>query len=137
MHLTTLFPILLSSLSVTNALPKNTPSSWRASNFTLDCSPGGCVYSFHITGAQSQNTPGFNTHCEGETPNTAFCDDKNLTVTVKPMDNPVWNVNVQHEWHIMEPAMNSEETFWQSGSANVTDTTRHFLVRPTFFYGVA
>lgn len=137
MHLTTLLPIFLSGLSLTNAVPQATPSSWKATNFTLNCSPGGCVYAFNITGAKSENTPGFNTHCEGKTPNATLCADKNITATVKPLGNPIWNVNVEHEWHVLEPRFNSEETFWQSGSANVTDTTKDFRIKPDLFYGVA
>lgn len=137
MQLSTLLPALLSGLSYTNALPKAAPSTWQASNFTLNCSPGGCIYSFNITGARSENTPGFNTLCEGQTPNATLCLDKNITATVKPLGNPLWNVWVQHEWHILEPGMNSEETFWQSGSANVTEYTKNFRIKPDLFYGVA
>jgi hypothetical protein len=137
MQLSTILPALLSGLSFTNALPTVAPPTWQASNFTLNCSPGGCIYSFNITGARSENTPAFSTHCEGKTPNATLCLDKNITARVKPLGNPLWNVWVEHEWHILQPGMNSEQTYWQSGSTNVTEHTKNFRIMPDLFYGVA
>lgn len=136
MQLTNLLAFL-TTLKDTTATPQANPSAWKATNWTLDCSPGGCIYSFNITGAASQNTPAFNALCEGQTPNATRCTDQHITATVTPLGNPLWKVNVEHEWHIIMPQQNSEQTYWQYGSANVTEMTRAFQIIPDIFYGVA
>ncbi|KAJ5666738.1 hypothetical protein N7462_011147 [Penicillium macrosclerotiorum] len=137
MRFTTLLPALLSTLSLTSALPNGQPSTWQATNFELNCSPGGCGYRFNITGSKSENSPAFATYCDGITENTTVCADSSITAYIKPLTNPTWNVKVQHEWHIIEESTNSEQIYWQSGNTNVTETTTQFQIKPNVFYGVA
>ncbi|KAJ5175895.1 uncharacterized protein N7482_001772 [Penicillium canariense] len=137
MQFTVLIPVLLSALSLTSALPDGQASTWNCTNFELNCSPGGCAYRFNISAPQSENAPGFSTYCEGLTPNATACANDTITAAVSPLTNPKWNVKVQHEWHVIEEEYNSEATYWQAGSANVTETTTAFLITPNVFYGVA
>jgi len=134
MQFTTLLPALL-SLGLANAATLAQPSIWQVTNWQI-VSSGGTVYSFNISGAATANSPGFNTHCEGIVPNATACDDTNITATVTEQTHPLWNVAVTHEWHIF-PAGQSEQTYWQSGSTNVSNTQSNFTITPTLFYGVA
>ncbi|KAJ5758613.1 hypothetical protein N7520_005769 [Penicillium odoratum] len=127
-------PILL-SLGLANAATLAQPSTWQISNWEI-VSSGGTVYSFDIVAAASANSPGFNTHCEGIVPNATACDDTDVTATVTEQKHPLWNVAVQHEWHLY-PEDESEQTYWQAGSKNVTSTQSNFTITPNVFYGVA
>lgn len=137
MHLTTLLPALLSGLSLANAEDQLAPATWLATNFTLGCSASACAWSFNVTGARTENTPGFNTHCQGIVPNATLCADKSITAVVQQLHFPLWRVTVEHEWSVEEPQLNSEMTYWQSGSTNVTAHTKTFPIKPDSFYGVA
>ncbi|KAJ5112640.1 hypothetical protein N7532_000685 [Penicillium argentinense] len=135
MQLTTIVPVLLSSLSLTAAAPQEVPATWKATDLDIGCSPGGCSWRFNITGAASENTPRFHTHCEGIAPNATLCTDKNITARVKPLTYPKFNIWVQHQWHIIEDE--TDQHYWQSGDANVTDAQTRFQIKPDQFYGVA
>lgn len=137
MQLTSLLPVLLSTLSLTSALSTGQAATWTATNFQLECSPGGCAYRFNISAPASENAPSFKTYCEGLTPNATACANNTIIAAVSPLANPTWNVKVQHEWHVIEEEYNSEATYWQAGSANVTETSKAFLIKPDVFYGVA
>lgn len=137
MQLISLLPVLLSTLSLTSALSTGQAANWTATNFQLECSPGGCAYRFNISAPASENAPSFKTYCEGLTPNATACANNTIIAAVSPLANPTWNVKVQHEWHVIEEEYNSEATYWQAGSANVTETSKAFLIKPDVFYGVA
>jgi hypothetical protein len=137
MQLTTLLPLALSALGLANAAALEKPANWNATGWSIGCSPGGCIYEFNITGAKTENTPAFSTHCEGITRNVTVCDLKNITAVVKPVGNPFWNVAVQHRWSIPEPEYNTIQDYWQSGNTNVSETTVSFTIVPKSLYGVA
>ncbi|KAJ6125676.1 hypothetical protein N7523_003296 [Penicillium sp. IBT 18751x] len=137
MQLITLLPLALSALGLANAAALEKPANWTATGWNIECSPGGCIYEFNITGARTENTPAFSTHCEGIAPNATVCDLKNITARVRPVANPIWNVAVQHTWSIPEPQYNSRSDYWQSGNVNVTETANSFTIVPKSLYGVA
>jgi len=137
MQFTTSLLLALSTLGLANAAALEKPAPWKATGWSIDCSPGGCVYEFNITGAKTENTPAFSTHCEGITPNATICDLKNITARVQPAGNPLWTVAVKHRWSIPEPEYNSLQEYWQSGSVNVTETAKSFTINPISLYGVA
>ena len=134
MQFTTFLPVL-SLLGLTNAAVLAQPSNWQVTNWQI-VSSGGTVYSFNITSARTANSPGFSTHCEGIVPNATACDDNTVTAQVTEMRHPFWKLQVQHEWHLY-PANESEQTYWQSGYANVTQNYQNFTIKPDLFYGVA
>ncbi|KAJ5907715.1 hypothetical protein N7495_000397 [Penicillium taxi] len=131
MQFTTLFSVL-ASLSLSNAAALGKPSTWRATNWDIVCS-GGCVYSFDISAAASEYTPGFNTHCEGISGNTTFCDNRNITATVIKQQHPLWKVTVKHYWATYEGHYYNR--FSAAGSANVTESTDTFSINPNALYG--
>ncbi|KAF7713518.1 Uncharacterized protein PECH_002283 [Penicillium ucsense] len=132
-----LVPVFLSAISLTSALHNGLAATWNVTNFQLECSPGGCAYRFNISAPPTDNAPGFDTFCEGLTPNATVCNDTTITASVSPLTNPLWNVKVQHEWHEQETDFDAEATYWQAGSTNVTDTNSTFIIKPNVFYGVA
>ncbi|KAJ5569544.1 uncharacterized protein N7459_008974 [Penicillium hispanicum] len=137
MQLTTLLPVFLSTLSLASALPRRSePATWKASDSSINCSPGGCIAKFNIKAAKTANSPGFNVHCEGPTPNATVCNSTDITTHVNPLGDSVWNVWVQHEW-IIQPKNESDQENWQSGNTNITNTDPTFLITPDHFYGVA
>lgn len=137
MQLTTITTALL-SLGMVNAAALGKPSTWHVSNWEINGSPGGSVYSFNITGAPSDNAPGFKTSCEGIPGNATACKDSSVSAKVTEAKYPLWNVWVQHEWH-KHPKNESEQTYWQYGSANASQSHKFtkFDIKPTGFYGVA
>lgn len=140
MQLTSVFSFaLLSTLSIAapfRTLSKSSPSpalTWHVSDFTAGCSPGGCVYNFHIAGVATPNTPGFNTTCSGTTGKDEYqpCRDQQIRATVKPETPPQWNVDVQHGW------TKDEAEFWAVGNANTTAPAKSFKIPVSEQYGVA
>ncbi|KAJ5641128.1 hypothetical protein N7528_000753 [Penicillium herquei] len=129
-------PVFLSALGLANAAVLGQPSSWKVTHWDIVSSPGGTVWQFNISASASANSPGFKTHCEGIVPNITACDDGNITAVVTEQKHPLWNVAVTHEWHLF-PSSDEEQTYWQSGSLNVTRTQANFTINPDQFYGVA
>ncbi|KAL2067454.1 hypothetical protein VTL71DRAFT_1879 [Oculimacula yallundae] len=82
--------------------PAVNPISWRVTNFSEGCSPGGCVYQFNIASPNTPSSlgePAFNTVCHGT----------NVANKMQPCDNPAITVNelpgsgkftlvVEHQW---------------------------------------
>lgn len=142
MQLTSILTVALSALSFTSAAPVTaaaraaSPSlTWYVSDFNTGCSPGGCLYSFHITGIASQNTPGFSTHCNGTTTQEdyAVCDNEHVEAQVKSELYPAWNVKAKHSWYQNQ----GQAEFFALGQANVTSTMKNFTIPVTEVYGVA
>ncbi|KAG2413285.1 hypothetical protein HFD88_002474 [Aspergillus terreus] len=137
MQLTSLLAVALSTLAaavpVTPGARADSPSlTWHVSNFDTGCSPGGCVYTFNIFGVASQNTPGFNTHCNGTTTTSdgddyALCDDKHVKAQVVAKPYPVWNVKAQHSWFTNQ----GEAEFFALGQTNVTSSIKNFTIPVT------
>ncbi|KAF9893756.1 hypothetical protein FE257_009926 [Aspergillus nanangensis] len=142
MQLTSVLTVALSALTLTSANPitpmaraGNPSLIWHASNFETGCSPGGCTYHFNITGAASENTPGFSTSCSGTTTQEdyALCNDKHVKAQVIPELYPMWNVKVQHSWD----ANQGQAMFFALGQANITSSMKNFTIPVTEQYGVA
>lgn len=136
MQLTTLLPVFLSTLGLTNAAVLAQPPPWHVSDWSIVSSPGGTVYRFNINATASENSPGFSTHCDGIVPNATACADKNVTAAVTQDKHPLWHVEVAHVWHLF-PKGESEQTYVASGSLNVTRLQSNFTIVPDHFYGVA
>lgn len=136
MQLTTLLPVFLSALGMTNAAVLAQAPPWQVSNWSIVSSPGGTVYRFDIQANASANSPGFKTNCDGIVPNATACDDKNITATVTQGKQQLWNVDVSHVWYIF-PKGEAEQTYWAEGSRNVTNLQSNFTIAPDHFYGVA
>ena len=136
MQLTTLLPVVLSTLGLANGAILAQPAPWRVSNWQVVSSPGGTTYRFDIAGAATANSPSFKTECDGIVPDATPCKDTNITATVSQSPHQLWNVDVTHEWHLF-PQGESEQTFWQTGSVNVTRLQSNFTIKPDHFYGVA
>ena len=134
MQITTLLPLIASFLSLSNAAALERPATWKATNWDIGCSGGGCVYSFNISAAGTANTPAFETYCEGIPGNTTLCADHNITSKVTKMQHPTWQVAVQHDWLIITNDKYYER-FSSSGTANVTDSTKTFSISPNVFLG--
>ncbi|XMA11449.1 hypothetical protein WAI453_004240 [Rhynchosporium graminicola] len=88
------FPVLLITTS--------TPNSWRISNFSEGCSPGGCVYHFNIASPathSSLNEPVFSTVCHGTNVANKMqpCDDPAVTVDDFPGQG-AFTLVVEHQW---------------------------------------
>ncbi|GES57049.1 dual specificity phosphatase catalytic domain protein [Aspergillus terreus] len=137
MQLTSLLAVALSTLAaavpVTPGARADSPSlTWHVSNFDTGCSPGGCVYTFNISGVASQNTPGFNTHCNGTTTTSdgdeyTLCDDKHVKAQVVTKPYPVWNVKAQHSWFTNQ----GQAEFFALGQTNVTSSIKNFTIPVT------
>ncbi|PMD33247.1 hypothetical protein L207DRAFT_639404 [Hyaloscypha variabilis F] len=95
MQLTTpLITTLLSLISTTTAaaLPQTTvtpgaTTPWDVSNFVLGCSPGGCTYTFDISGPATADVgPTFSTSCSGsdEQQKMVPCSDTNIESNLVP-----------------------------------------------------
>lgn len=143
MQLTTLLPVLLSSLSLTTAAPQSAPSTtstWNGTHLDIGCSPGGCAWRFDLAApksnlGQSISSPAFNTYCEGSSYNATPCADKNITVQVKPLSYPKFNIWVEQHWS--KVVDQSQQDYWLSGNVNVTESNKDFTIKPDQFYGVA
>lgn len=112
---------------------------WSVSQFTIGCSQGGCIFDFDISGRPNAQTPPFNTHCAGSEKQVVICDDKNITTTVSPAGNPVWNVDVTHRWSTQLDA-NTKAIWYQKGAKNATVPDNNpvsFDFKPTKEYGIA
>lgn len=149
MHLS-LAPLALSVLSLTSSAaampraafrmpertsnPTNPALLWHVSDFGVGCSPGGCVYGFNIYGVASDNTPGFNTTCNGTSNQDHYapCQGKGILSQIEPSSSRNWTVSVQHQWR---EGMFSE--FYAMGEKNVTSNTTMFTIPVQNVYGVA
>ncbi|KAL5363498.1 hypothetical protein BJX96DRAFT_167529 [Aspergillus floccosus] len=137
MQFTSLLAVALSTLAaavpVTPGARADSPSlTWHVSNFDTGCSPGGCVYTFNIFGVASENTPGFNTHCNGTTTTSdgdeyTLCDDKHVKAQVVTKPYPVWNVKAQHSWFTNQ----GQAEFFALGQTNVTSSMKNFTIPVT------
>ncbi|KAL5051552.1 hypothetical protein BDW71DRAFT_55697 [Aspergillus fruticulosus] len=117
--------------------PTNPALTWHVSQFDLGCSPGGCVYSFNILGHASENTPGFNTTCNGTSTQDDYapCKDKGVLAHIEPATYPNWTVSVEHQWR-----EGMFEEYYAFGERNVSvagNSTRSFTIPVTSVYGVA
>ncbi|KAL3474394.1 hypothetical protein BJX99DRAFT_178248 [Aspergillus californicus] len=115
--------------------PQNPALTWHVSDFDIGCSPGGCVYSFNVLGLASQNTPGFNTTCNGTTAESDYVACRNSGVflsQVEPAGYPNWTVKGQHRWR--EGAYSD---YYALGSANVTQHAENFTIPVSEVYGAA
>ncbi|KAJ5243326.1 uncharacterized protein N7469_001653 [Penicillium citrinum] len=135
MQLTALLPVLLSTLSLTTAAPQGAPAVYKSNDLEIQGSPGGVAWRFDISAPKSENSPGFSTHCQGVSSNVTVCADKNITAQVRPLNDPNYNIWVQHHWAKMDGQYRQD--FWQSGNVNVTKSTTRFQIKPDTFYGVA
>lgn len=141
MQLTTILSAaLLSSLSIAapfKTLSKSKPNpalTWHVSNFNTHCSPDSdCLYTFHIAGLGTANTPGFNTTCAGVTGKDSYqpCHNPQVSAIVDSEHLPLWSVDVQHTW------IKGEAQFWADGSANATAPSKRFDITVDEQYGVA
>ncbi|KAG4439458.1 hypothetical protein IFR05_005070 [Cadophora sp. M221] len=105
---------LTTLLTSTHALPSPTsypPShsklpSWRITNFTEGCSPGGCVYSFAIASPSTLsplNEPPFTTICTGTNVANKMQACHNPAITANEIPGPgEFTLVVQHEWTTRE-----------------------------------
>lgn len=132
MQLNTLLPVLLSTLSLTTAATLGQPSTYTSNTLDIGSSPGGVAWRFNISAPSSENTPGFKTHCEGTSYNVTLCTDKNISARLKPLGYPKFNLWVEHRWGGVEAA---DDTRSQSGSVNVTESTKSFRIHPDVFKG--
>ncbi|RDW90435.1 uncharacterized protein DSM5745_02210 [Aspergillus mulundensis] len=117
--------------------PTNPALTWHVSHFALGCSPGGCVYSFNILGHASQNTPGFNTTCNGTSTQDDYapCKDAGILAQIEPATYPNWTVSVEHQWR-----EGMFEEFYAFGEKNVSvasNSTGTFTIPVGSVYGVA
>ncbi|KAL4943496.1 hypothetical protein BDV06DRAFT_221156 [Aspergillus oleicola] len=108
--------------------PTNPALSWHVSDFDIGCSMGGCVYNFAIQGFASQNTPGFNTTCNGTTEHGDYvaCRNKGVLAQVDPAQDGGegnWTVKAEHTWR--EGAYSA---FYAFGEKNVTDEAIRFTI---------
>lgn len=137
MQLTALLSVVLSTVSLTSALARrDAPSAYNGTNSSIVCSQGGCIASFNIKADETKNTPGFNTHCEGPTPNATVCNNTDITTHVKPLGDSRWNVWVQHKWDIAHPN-HPDEYGSQAGDTNITYNQPTFQILPDKLQGVA
>lgn len=136
---TTALPLaLLSALSLTSAsvIPArangNPALTWHVSDFSTGCSPGGCIYNFDIKGIETENTPGFETHCTGSDTQESYkaCDDGHVLATLNPETYPVWNVQVKHAW------TGDLGRDYATGQKNITADTQNFDIPVSHAYGV-
>ncbi|KAE9380045.1 hypothetical protein N431DRAFT_539771 [Stipitochalara longipes BDJ] len=91
---TTLTATFFALLSTSNAaaLPQTTvtpgaTTNWDVTNFELGCSPGGCTYSFSISGPASADVgPAFSASCSGTDVQQKLvpCSDPNLEANLVP-----------------------------------------------------
>ncbi|KAL2832959.1 hypothetical protein BDW59DRAFT_138971 [Aspergillus cavernicola] len=115
--------------------PTNPSLTWHVSAFDIGCSPGGCVYSFNIAGVASQNTPGFNTTCNGTSTehNYVECKDTGVLSQVVPQGYPNWTVQAQHHWR-----EGAYADYYAVGALNITQGTgEKFDIPVAEVYGVA
>lgn len=135
MQLTTILPVLLSTLSLTTAATQGAPPVFRSNSLDIGSSPGGVAWRFNVSSRGSDNSPAFNTRCEGTSYNATACADSNVTAQLTPLGNPDFNLTVQHHW--VKFVDSDRQDFWQSGTAKVNETTTSFKIIPDSFYGVA
>ncbi|KAL4933547.1 uncharacterized protein BDV17DRAFT_287196 [Aspergillus undulatus] len=120
--------------------PNNPALTWHVSHFDIGCSQGGCVYNFAIQGFSSENTPGFNTTCNGTTEagDYAPCRNKGVLAQIDPQVDANgngasnWTVKAQHQWR--EGAYSE---FYALGEKNVTEAQTRFTIPVKEVYGVA
>jgi hypothetical protein len=119
------------ALTFASAVPvyqgrSTTSGAWQVTGFETGCSPGGCTYTFVITGHASQNTPSFNTTCQGTDVAGDYqaCHDKTINANLLPRGSPIWGVQVRHRWSTDSYGGFSEAY----GNANVTEGTSSFTV---------
>ncbi|KAJ5739534.1 hypothetical protein N7533_012318 [Penicillium manginii] len=135
MQLTTLLPVLLSTLSLTNAAPQGAAPVFRSNNLDIGGSPGGVAWRFNVSSPGSENSPAFNTRCEGTSYNATACADPNVVAQLVKLGNPSFNLTVQHHW--TKYVDDDRQDFWQSGTTKVNETSTSFRIIPDSFYGVA
>ncbi|PVH86134.1 hypothetical protein DL98DRAFT_604004 [Cadophora sp. DSE1049] len=79
-----------------------TTSSWRVSNYTEGCSPGGCVYSFDIASPSTPSSfkePAFLTTCTGTNVAGHMQPCQNPSITANSLPGPgKFTLVIQHEW---------------------------------------
>ncbi|KAH6719319.1 hypothetical protein BKA61DRAFT_713648 [Leptodontidium sp. MPI-SDFR-AT-0119] len=87
------------ALPTTTSYPTSQPPSWRITNYTEGCSPGGCIYSFNIASPftpSSLNEPGTNVAGKMQT-----CNNPSISANELPGPGK-FTLVVQHEWTTRE-----------------------------------
>jgi hypothetical protein len=135
MQLTSILPVLLSTLSLTTAATQGAVPVFRSNNLDIGSSPGGVAWRFNVTARRGDESPAFNTFCEGTSYNATPCANPNIVAQLTPLGNPNFNLTVQQHW--VKYVDSARQDFWQEGTAKVNESSTSFNIVPDTFYGVA
>ncbi|KAH7383599.1 hypothetical protein BKA64DRAFT_682680 [Cadophora sp. MPI-SDFR-AT-0126] len=115
-----------------------TKTSWRVSNYTEGCSPGGCVYSFDIASPSTPSSlkePSFHTICTGTNVAGSMQPCSNPAITANSLPLPgAFTLVIQHEWTTEEGV-----TYFLGGNRTVEigGYPKGFLVEQTEVSAIA
>ncbi|KAK0103035.1 hypothetical protein ONS95_000783 [Cadophora gregata] len=141
----TILLTLTSFLATTLALPSPASSpyptskpSWRVSNYTEGCSPGGCIYNFDIESPSTPSSlkePTFRTHCTGTNVAGTMQACRNPSITANSLPGPgKFTLVIQHSWTDKEAV-----TYFVGGNRTVEigGYPKGFLVEQTSVSAIA
>ncbi|KAJ5974485.1 hypothetical protein N7481_011695 [Penicillium waksmanii] len=89
MQLTTILPVLLSTLSLTTAATQGAAPVFRSNNLDIGSSPGGVAWRFNVTARRGDDSPAFNTRCEGTSYNATP-----LPIQISSRSSPHWETPI-------------------------------------------
>ncbi|KAJ5407799.1 hypothetical protein N7509_001682 [Penicillium cosmopolitanum] len=122
MQLTSILPVLLSTLSLATAATQGAVPVFRSNNLDIGSSPGGVAWRFNVTALRTSY-------------NATPCANPNIVAQLTPLGNPNFNLTVQQHW--VKYVDSARQDFWQEGTAKVNESSTSFNIVPDTFYGVA